>query len=425
MMADCTEKRFEHMLYAYELGMLSEEQRRELELHLLDCDSCHDKVAQFESTARLLRHDADIRSELDLLAGLEGDAIHQEETSETSSGFGRFLRVGLAAAAVLAILLVKPWQFDIRSDQPAIAAENRLLVLSFENLAEPDDTDRFGEAVASLLVTDMSESKFVSVVSSQHLRDIEQWLARNHEDLSPDEKSRLIAGRAGARWLLQGKIIRDQQSIVLLSELSEYSSGELIASQRVTGSVTDGIFSLVDELTVKLKNDLSLPMAALQENDPRIADVTTHSQEAYFHYLEGLDYSDKMYALEAVESFKKCVELDSTFAMAFYHLAELKNKDYMDQAMSYSDQVTQKEKLYIRARAVQYDSHLDSALIVLKELVDRYPNEKQALQQMAWLEYSRHEYEESAIYLHQALKVDPLYKRALNQQAYTYDAMGH
>ena len=64
-MSGCTDKRFAQMLYAYELGMLSDEEQRELELHLLDCDDCFRNVAEFRRAAGLIRSDPEVRVTVD------------------------------------------------------------------------------------------------------------------------------------------------------------------------------------------------------------------------------------------------------------------------------------------------------------------------------------------------------------------------
>ena len=42
-MAGCSDERFEKMLYAYELGMLSAEEREAVEMHLLECEHCFER----------------------------------------------------------------------------------------------------------------------------------------------------------------------------------------------------------------------------------------------------------------------------------------------------------------------------------------------------------------------------------------------
>ena len=60
--------------------------------------------------------------------------------------------------------------------------------------------------------------------------------------------------------------------------------------------------------------------AAMEEDDPLVADVTTRSQEAYRNYLQGVDYIWKMMQDEAKACFRRAIEIDSTFLMAHLRL---------------------------------------------------------------------------------------------------------
>ena len=55
-MSECTNKTLGQKLHAYELGLLSEQEALEVELHILECPECMDSAARFIDTVRLLRH---------------------------------------------------------------------------------------------------------------------------------------------------------------------------------------------------------------------------------------------------------------------------------------------------------------------------------------------------------------------------------
>ncbi|UCF79295.1 MAG: hypothetical protein JSW03_03330, partial [Candidatus Eiseniibacteriota bacterium] len=166
---------------------------------------------------------------------------------------------------------------------------------------------------------------------------------------------------------------------ILTAQLVEVSTGKVVASQRITGEPGEKIFSLVDKLTIEVKRDLSLPGVAERESDPTVADVTTQSPEAYRHYLEGLDYSSKLYNDEAEESFRKALEFDSTFSMAYYQLWALpfgdksQDQELLAKAVKYSKKATRKERAYLRvAQAVQAEDE-KKAIEELKRIVAEYP----------------------------------------------------
>ncbi len=64
-MDECREPKYEDMLHAFELGMLSDNDREKLQIHLLGCDHCFDKARDFEDATILLRDDPDVKQTID------------------------------------------------------------------------------------------------------------------------------------------------------------------------------------------------------------------------------------------------------------------------------------------------------------------------------------------------------------------------
>jgi serine/threonine protein kinase/tetratricopeptide (TPR) repeat protein len=341
------------------------------------------------------------------------------------------LLVPASVAIIIVLLLVflRPWKLDTRPGAEAIAAENRLAIMYFDNLADPGDKQRYGEIVTDLLITDLSESHYVQVVSSQRLYDILKLLGREGEKKIDGSVATQVAAKAGAKWMLLGNILRLEPQIILTSQLVDVATGDAIASQRITGDKGEEIFSLVDKLTVEIKKDLSLPTAAKSEPDRSVRDVTTQSPEAYRYYLEGLESLNKAYSAEAEKSFSKALEYDSTFAMAYYFLAMNASgsemKELTAKAVKYSDRVSWKEKQYIRGLDAQVSGDYTRAIKEVEKIVERYRDEKEAFLWPATIYlFQLGEPAEAVRLLMKAIEIDPLYKMAYNMLAYAYDDLG-
>ncbi|KPL02259.1 MAG: hypothetical protein AMJ90_06310, partial [candidate division Zixibacteria bacterium SM23_73_2] len=253
----------------------------------------------------------------------------------------------------------------------------------FENMVDREDKERLGEIVTNLLITDLSESEYMRVVSSQRLYDILKLLGREGEKKINQEVATQVATKVGARWMLLGNILQVKPQVIVTSQLVDVGSGKVVASQRITGEAGEKIFSMVDKLTVEVKKDLSLPAVARQEPDPLVAEVTTHSPEAYRYYLEGMDYYNKWYSTEAAKSFRKALEFDSTFAMAYYRLADLTwENELIVKAVEYSDKVSQKERSYIKSLEARISEDYKQAITELQKITERYPQEKEVFYQL-------------------------------------------
>jgi len=281
------------------------------------------------------------------------------------------------------------------------------------------------------LITKLSESQYINVVSSQRLYDILKLLGKEGTKIVDKSVASEVATRAGAKWMLIGKILKVEPRMVMTAQLVDVKSGEVKASQDITGEPKEDVFSLVDKLTAALKKDLSLPAVAQKEKERPVADVTTHSQEAYRYYLDGMDNLNKAYLPEAEKSFKKALEYDSTFAMAYFRLSivspNLTGPEYktlIAKAVKYSDKVSQKEKMYIQAYEAYASDNTAQFIKVLQKLVERYPDEKEAFLRLGRIHRELSKYKESIYYLSKAIEIDSLYKLAYNTLSLAYDGSG-
>jgi tetratricopeptide (TPR) repeat protein len=329
----------------------------------------------------------------------------------------------------LLFLILKPFKVEVGPEKSAVAKENSLAIMYFDNMVDPEDNDRIAQMITSLLITDLSESQYMMrVVSRQRLYDIMKLLGK--EDLKVIDRSVAseVARKADVKWILTGDILQIDPNIVLTSDISEAATGKILSTQRVTGEEGEDLFSVVDELSAQIKEDLSLPGGAKKELDRAVADVTTHSPEAYRYYLEGIDYYNKVYFTEAAKSYKKALEHDSTFAMAYFRLALLEDweepKKLMAKAVEYSDKVSQKEKYYIKTSAAAISGDDEHYLEGLRQMAKHYPEDKEVLQWLANYYYGQRQFEEAIRYFNQAIKVDPLFKLIYNMLAYAYDQIG-
>ena len=187
-MSRCIDPKFEEMIYAYELGLLNEQEQAEFELHLYECDHCFERVREFQPAIKQLRENDSIKALVRDLAEdeVEEPTARQTETAKTKrwSLWPTLVPASLVVAIFLAILIFKPFSLRFEPDQEAVAAENSMVVLAFNNLADPSDSARLGQIVTSLLITDLSESRHLQVVSYQRLEDLTFYFMRRDSTLS-------------------------------------------------------------------------------------------------------------------------------------------------------------------------------------------------------------------------------------------------
>ena len=329
-MSECINEDVGRLLHAYELGQLDENDCERFEEHLMECDYCFEQAKKSQSISRMILTDNENRKNIEELVSRfdqidkideHEDNLPRKEVEKKlqTSRVSKIIRITVSIAAVLVILLLKPWDITFHSTNEALAYENLLAILYFEDMTD-GESGRLGEIASDLLINDLAESEFVTVVSSQRIFDILKLTGNEGIKKVSRDMATEVAGKAHARWMLTGSILQEKPSIILTSQLVDVQTGVIIASQKVSGTEDDDVFSMVDRLTVEIKKDLSLPSGAMEEYDPKVKSITTSSMEAYGFYLEGMDYYYKYLYKEAAESFKQAIVIDTTFALAYYRL---------------------------------------------------------------------------------------------------------
>jgi len=401
--------------------------------------------------SKLLEKDPELRyqsagglvSDLKLLQRSSGptpSSVHSSYHSAAAPPRRKIARIVIPVfAAIMATLLLvfNPWRVKFEPSQEASAGEDRLAVMYFENMADPDDAQRQGSIVANLLISSLSGSNYLQVVSSQRLFDILKQLGQEGSRVITPDIASQVAKKATAKWMLTGSILQSRPSWVVSAQLVDVATGNVLASPTVRGRPGEEIFDVVDRLTAGIKGNLALPAAALAELDRPVMQLTSGSADAYALYIEGRDLENQYRKVEAEKSYLAALRLDSTFAMAHYGLALIRAslwddfagaKEELKKAMQYSDRASDLDRLYITGLDFWFENRMADAIKTYERITKEHPDEKEAYTFLATIYRIAPEVQNlnRAVALYDTLlTLDPLYSEAYNMLAYIYDEQGN
>ena len=382
----------------------------------------------------------------DLLADLRHEKKNLEhmKTGQTSREIAtpkpkkKKLTIVVAAAAVavaaMVFFLFSPFKLRIGQRPSVQAAVNSLAVMYFENLQDPADNKRTSQMITALLTTGLSDSpRYIQVVSSQRLFDILKLLGKEELKVIDKTVASEVARKAGVQWMVTGKVLKEEPNIVLITELSDAATGNILATQRVNGAPGEDLFSVVDKLSPQVVKALALPEQAQKETERPVAEMTTRSLDAYRTYIAGLENYYKVFFEAAERDLKKALEYDPDFALAYYWLAQINYErrnyreagDYLAQAQKRSAKLSRMEKLYVEALTAAIGGKFDRALEGYREITVLYPEEKDAYFFLGEILNDKLlDHAEAIRCLKKAIAIDPNYKRAYNSLAYVYSYAG-
>ncbi len=303
------------------------------------------------------------------------------------------------------------------------ASGKSVAVMYFENIPDPSDKDHTAEMLTNLLITSLSQIKELDVISRERLlliqKDLQQQAVKN---LSPSYAEQ-VAHKANAMTMLIGTIVQEKPKLAVTTRLIDVGNGRIISSHQLTKFPVSNIFNLVDSLAYFLRNDLQITSASTSKVKP-VSEVTTNSPEAYRAYVEGIDLFNKNYFGEAFGAFKRAVELDKNFAMAYSYLSFVtadpqRSAELFQKAVRLSAKATEPEQLMILGQNFMMRNESAKAVETFEKLINMYPHEIHAYELLAQVYKNRLlNPQKGAEVLELGIKNNPWAKHVLNNLVY-------
>jgi serine/threonine protein kinase/predicted Zn-dependent protease len=267
---------------------------------------------------------------------------------------------------------------------PVPSGKPSLAIVYFENNSGDESLDHWRKALCELLIADLTQSKYISVLSSDRLIDILSDLDQIEVKSFSARVLKEIAVRGGSTHILRGGFTKAGEQFRIDAILQEATSMESIGSDRIQGKGEASFLSMVDELTRKIKAHFELSAEEIASDiDEEVEKITTSSPEALKYYIEGRKHFGILDYGRSIELMEQAVAIDSDFAMAYRSLAitygnmgfRLRRKEYMQQALELSHRLSIKERYLIGGDFYGHsEKTYDKAIEAYKKLLELYPD---------------------------------------------------
>ncbi len=285
----------------------------------------------------------------------------------------------VTGATILAIgLTAGGWLFFSRKAH-ALTDKDTIVLADFDNKtgdAVFDGTLRQGLSVQ------LEQSPFLSLVSDQQIQQTLQMMDQKSDAKLTPEIAQEICQRTGGAAVLNGSIAEIGTQYLLTLKAANCSSGESLASTEAQASDKNHVLDALGKTASEIRNKLGESLSTVQKFDTPLEQATTPSVEALKAFSSGSKVQRTEGDAAAIPFFKRAIELDPKFALAYAWLGLVYvdigepsiAADYTRKAYELRDRTSESEKYFISARFhKEVAGNLETAEQSCKLWIQAYP----------------------------------------------------
>ncbi|HSY69749.1 MAG TPA: serine/threonine-protein kinase, partial [Edaphobacter sp.] len=285
----------------------------------------------------------------------------------------------VAVAAMLAIGLAIGGRLFSPRKVHALTDKDTIVLADFTNTtgdAVFDGTLRQGLSVQ------LEQSPFLSIISDQQIQQTLSQMGQPADAKLTPAVARELCQRTASAAVLDGSIAKIGTQYLLTLKAVNCESGRSLASTEAQASDEDHVLEALGKVSTDLRNKLGESLSTVQKFDTPLEQATTPSLEALKAYSSGVRAMTTSGAEAAIPHFKRAIELDPNFAVAYAYLGVLENDilesglamEYHRKAYELRDRSSEVEKYWITAgyqKAVT--GNIEKAIETCRLWIEAYP----------------------------------------------------
>ena len=245
--------------------------------------------------------------------------------------------------------------------------QDAILVADFDN-STGDPV--FDGALKKALTVKLDESPFFNVVPEDRVQQTLRYMGKQVDERITSDLGREICQRQGASALLVGAIARLGSRYVIELDASSCQSGKRLGSEQTEAETKEQVLRAVGTAASQLRAKLGESRNSIDKYDTPIEEATTGSLDALKAYSLGEAQRTRGADSGSIPFYRRAVELDSNFAMAYATLGTVYSNmgesklsaENSKKAFDLRERVSEREKFYIAAHYYGYIGQLDKSV---------------------------------------------------------------
>jgi DNA-binding winged helix-turn-helix (wHTH) protein/tetratricopeptide (TPR) repeat protein len=322
------------------------------------------------------------------------------------------LAVVLSAIAVAIFAEVVTVQRYHRRNVFALAPKDTIILADFENTT---GDAIFNDSLRPGLIVGLSQSPIIHVLSDRDSAIIFSQMGHAPDARMTGQTAIELCRRVGGKVMVQGSISSLGTAYLVGLAAIRCDTGKPLAYEQVEAPQRELVVDALGRATAKLRAQLGESLPSIQKYNAPLEQATTSSLEALHAYGTALSTWDAKGDLASLPFFKRAIEIDPNFAMAYGGLATVYNNigetalatQNIINAYKLRERVTESERGSIDARYYLYvTGEVDKAASTYEGLARDYPASAGSFNHLATTEMKLGRNERAAEDLHKALQID-------------------
>ena len=310
----------------------------------------------------------------------EKTVSHVSSAAYIASGIKRN-KLAAALIALLVIVATASAFFLYRRNSNPLTERDTILLTDFVNTT---GESVFDGTLKQALAVHLGQTPFLNLFPDERVRETLRFMGRSPDDRITRDVGREICERQNIKAMLTGSIASLGSHYVITLEAINPRSGDAIAREQIEAQSKEQVLSSLGAAALNLRKKLGESLSSMQKYDVKIEQATTSSLEALKAFATGNDERSKGNVRESLAFYKRAVELDPNFAMAYarigVHYGNQQQteiaKEYVQKAYELRDRVSERERLYITEKYYMYiTGQVDKVIETLQTWSRLYPND--------------------------------------------------
>jgi eukaryotic-like serine/threonine-protein kinase len=284
------------------------------------------------------------------------------------------------AGTVIAAALIAGGLYYRSRPAPPLRNKDTVVLADFENRT---GDAVFDDALKQALAVQLGQSPFLNILSDRKVEETLHLMGRAPNERITRDIARELCIRTGSKAFLLGSISNLGGQYVIGVDAIGCNDGDTLAKEQEEAASKQDVLRGLGKAAASLRGSLGESLASIQKFDVPV-EATTSSLEALKAYSLGVTTFRTKGNAEAIPFYRRALELDPGFALAYAGLAVAYSNlgqaslagENIKKAYAMRDRVSEREKY--RIAALYYDvvtGELEQASQVYELWAKSYPQD--------------------------------------------------